>query len=304
MSTPTLILHHYALSPFSEKIRAMLGYAGIPWQSAVTREFPPRPVLAQLAGGYRKVPVGQIGADVFCDSKLIADEIAALSGKPALSLAAADPAVQDYVRHVDLEIFLACIMQARPLALLRNGGRMNPLDVIRLVIDRVQIGRRSAVKPSSVAKPGRRVREHLADLDLRLQRHDFLFGDEPNHADFSAYHALWFMRDMGGSRLVADHPAVSAWMARMKGFGAGKRQEIAPADALAAAKAATPRPIAPAEAADDRPVAIAPADYAQDAASGRLVGENASRWIIARDVPGLGTIHVHFPRSGYVLTPA
>lgn len=183
MSTPTLILHHYALSPFSEKTRVMLAYAGIPWLSAVTREFPPRPVLAQLAGGYRKVPVGQIGADVFCDSKIIAEEIAALAGKPALSLAGCEPAVQDYVRSVDLEIFLACIMQARPLALLRNGGRMNPLDVIRLVIDRVQIGRRSAVKPSSVAKPGRRVREHLADLDQRLQRHDFLFGDDPNHAE-------------------------------------------------------------------------------------------------------------------------
>jgi glutathione S-transferase len=28
-----LILHHYSLSPFSEKIRLMLGYAGMPWQS-------------------------------------------------------------------------------------------------------------------------------------------------------------------------------------------------------------------------------------------------------------------------------
>ncbi|HBC20217.1 MAG TPA: glutathione S-transferase family protein, partial [Alcanivorax sp.] len=50
-----LILHHYALSPFSEKVRAMLGYAGLDWQSVTVREMPPRPMLAPLAGGYRKI---------------------------------------------------------------------------------------------------------------------------------------------------------------------------------------------------------------------------------------------------------
>ncbi|MBG32222.1 MAG: glutathione S-transferase, partial [Alcanivorax sp.] len=59
-----LILHHYALSPFSEKVRAMLGYAGLDWQSVTVREMPPRPMLAPLAGGYRKILVAQSGADV------------------------------------------------------------------------------------------------------------------------------------------------------------------------------------------------------------------------------------------------
>ena len=80
------ILYHYAMSPFSEKVRAMLGYAGLSWQSVIVREMPPRPMLSALAGGYRKVPVAQSGADVFCDSRAIADEIARLSGKPELSL--------------------------------------------------------------------------------------------------------------------------------------------------------------------------------------------------------------------------
>ena len=60
----TLILHNYPMSPFSEKTRAMLGVAGLSWRSAPTREMPPRPVLAALAGGYRKVPLAQIGADL------------------------------------------------------------------------------------------------------------------------------------------------------------------------------------------------------------------------------------------------
>lgn len=67
------ILHHYVLSPFSTKIRAMLGQAGLDWRSAITREMPPRPVLEVLAGGYRKIPVAQIGADVFCDTRVIAE---------------------------------------------------------------------------------------------------------------------------------------------------------------------------------------------------------------------------------------
>jgi hypothetical protein len=49
----------------------MLGYADLSWQSCITREMPPRPLLARLAGGYRKIPVAQIGADIFCDSRVL-----------------------------------------------------------------------------------------------------------------------------------------------------------------------------------------------------------------------------------------
>ncbi|PWR23299.1 glutathione S-transferase family protein [Zavarzinia compransoris] len=308
MNSPEFILHHYALSPFSQKVRSMLGHAGLPWRSAVTREFPPRPVLAQLAGGYRKVPVAQVGADIFCDSKIIAEEIAARSGQPALSLEAGGAAVQDYVRTVDLEIFLCCIMQARPLALLRNGrSGMSPLDGLRLIVDRIQIGRKSAVDRRRLKAPRQRVLDHLADAERRLQAHDFLFGPAPGHADFSAYHALWFMADRGGSPLVRPYPAVSGWMARMRAFGDGNRQEIDPKETLAVASAAEPRPV-PAEAAADplvgTPVAVAPADYAQEPTRGTLAGVTPWRWIVAREVKGLGTLHVHFPRQGYEITGA
>jgi len=59
-----MILYHHALSPYSEKIRAMLGYAGMRWESVIVPEMPPRPQLDRLAGGYRRVPVAQIGADI------------------------------------------------------------------------------------------------------------------------------------------------------------------------------------------------------------------------------------------------
>ena len=90
---PDLILHHYPMSPFSEKIRAMLGYSRMHWQSVLTREMPPRPLVASLAGGYRKIPVAQIGADIFCDSRTIAREIAILANQPALALENCSPEV-------------------------------------------------------------------------------------------------------------------------------------------------------------------------------------------------------------------
>lgn len=35
----------------------------------------PKPDLVALTGGYRRIPVLQIGADVFCDTRLIAKEL-------------------------------------------------------------------------------------------------------------------------------------------------------------------------------------------------------------------------------------
>ena len=66
-----IILHHYDLSPFSEKIRLALGYKGLPWKSVKVEAVPPRPLMDVLTGGYRRVPVLQIGADVYCDTEVI-----------------------------------------------------------------------------------------------------------------------------------------------------------------------------------------------------------------------------------------
>ena len=42
---PDIILHHYALSPYSQKIRSYLGYKGAAWRSALVPMVPPRPEL-------------------------------------------------------------------------------------------------------------------------------------------------------------------------------------------------------------------------------------------------------------------
>jgi hypothetical protein len=66
------ILHHYPVSPFAEKIRAMLAFKKIAWQSVRIPMVMPKPDLVALTGGYRRTPVLQTGADIWCDTALIA----------------------------------------------------------------------------------------------------------------------------------------------------------------------------------------------------------------------------------------
>lgn len=296
-----LILHHYPLSPFSEKIRAMLGYAGLPWQSVLTREMPPRPQLAALAGGYRKVPVAQIGADVFCDSRSIAAEIALLSGKPELALENCPKEVQDYVSMVDLEVFLACVMAGgTPKLSQRIRESLSLPDVARFIWDRIGIGLKAKVKGAGIRGARPRVLQHLADVEARL-RQDFLFGPKPNHADFSTYHSLWFIRDMGGSTLVDAYPKTLAWMERMKAFGHGQRREISAERALEIARTSRPRAIAEEHRQDaliGRQCSVVPTDYGQVPTMGLLVGSTPSRWVLQRE-----GVNVYLPKTDFALTP-
>ncbi|MBC7732103.1 MAG: glutathione S-transferase N-terminal domain-containing protein, partial [Bacteriovorax sp.] len=66
-----IVLHHYAFSSFSEKLRLALGHKGLDYHSVVIPGVPPRPLLNALTGGYRRVPVLQIGADIWCVTNII-----------------------------------------------------------------------------------------------------------------------------------------------------------------------------------------------------------------------------------------
>ena len=57
-----LILHHYETSPFSEKVRILLGIKGPPWRSVLSPSIMPKPDLTPLTGGYRRTP--QLESDI------------------------------------------------------------------------------------------------------------------------------------------------------------------------------------------------------------------------------------------------
>jgi len=298
------ILHHYAMSPFSEKIRSMLGYANSHWQSVQVRERLPRPHLLALAGGYRKVPVAQSGADIFCDTRIISTEIARQSGLPLLALENCDPALSEFVERVDLEIFLACIISAGNLVLLRKFWQNSDsfLDLPRFFLDRAAMARGATVKVGSPRKARHKVKAHLADLESRLVD-SYLFGVEPSIADFSAWHSLWFIRDLAESAVVAAYPRVDGWMNRMQAFGHGQFEELSIDAALRTAREATPRPL---PASRPHPllgqdVSIAPNDYGRNRTVGTLVCFDGQRFILSRNTQEAGLLHVHFPVQGFSL---
>ena len=79
-----IILHHYPTSPFSEKVRLILGYKNIPWQSVMIPRIMPKPDVVALTGGYRRTPFMQIGADIYCDTALVCDELERRFPTPSL----------------------------------------------------------------------------------------------------------------------------------------------------------------------------------------------------------------------------
>ncbi|WP_336366148.1 glutathione S-transferase family protein [Marinobacter sp. C2H3] len=299
---PELVLFHYDLSPFSEKVRAMLGYAGLDWYSAKVSEMPPRPVLDLLTGGYRKIPVAQIGADVYCDTRTIARQIARLGNCPSLILEDQPEDVQAFVARTDLDIFLACVIAASDLKMLRSLVRQTSLlHTLKFLKDRITMGRKARVRPVRGPEAKQTVLNHMADMEQRLTE-DFLFGATPCIADFSAYHGLWFVCDLAGKPWLRDYPKVASWMARMRAFGHGQPTELTAEAALEMARSAQPVALPDADGKAEgigRTVVVAPTDYGLDPVRGRLVYEGPNERILARETPETGLVHVHFPVQGF-----
>src|SRR6202140_2473315 len=79
-----IILHHYDNSPFSEKARLLFGLKRLAWRSVIQPTIMPKPDLVPLTGGYRRIPVLQIGADIYCDTQVILRELERRFPQPTL----------------------------------------------------------------------------------------------------------------------------------------------------------------------------------------------------------------------------
>src|SRR6266853_226733 len=83
-TTHPIILHHFEKSPLSEKVRVVFGLKNVAWTSVLISRIMPRPDLMPLTGGYRRTPVMQIGADIYCDTQIIIRELEARFPTPTL----------------------------------------------------------------------------------------------------------------------------------------------------------------------------------------------------------------------------
>ena len=302
----TLILHHYDASPYAEKIRLMLGWKGLRWHSVLSPPQPPRPNVDPLSGGYRRIPIGQIGADVFCDTFVIAQEVARLADAPELDPERAAGDAADIVARAEGDVFFAAIGSVSPATLLGTLVRtVGPFGLVRFALDRARMMQTATVKPAQGESARSILRAFLDDLEQRLTDREFLTAATPAIADFAAFHPLWLHVASSRRPLDARYAHVVPWYERMEALGHGTREEVDPERAFEAARAAKPRPLPAASGDTDarvgRRVSIAPTDYGTVPVTGLLAAATPSRYIVARETERFGTVHVHFPRRGFSL---
>jgi len=300
-----LILHHYGPSPFAEKARAMLAFKKLPWKSVKIPMVMPKPDLMPLTGGYRKTPVLQIGADIYCDTVLIGKMLERLHPVPTLypagSAGTAD-IVAWWADHTFFNAASAAVFSETadtlPAEFFADRAAFSgqPMDPARIKAARPML-------QDAVHVP-------LAWLESALSNgRDWVLGDLPSVADFACYHGVWFIAGRGGApHLLEPYPLTRAWAARIAEFGKGLRTEMDAKEALSVAKAAAPAPVTPGGSINGiQPganVRVRADDSGRDPVSGELLLVNGEEIVIRRTDELVGEIHQHFPRAGFLVSPA
>lgn len=303
-----LILHQYADSPFSEKIRALFGFKELAYLSVDIPAIMPKPDVTALTGGYRRTPIVQCGADIYCDTALIAELIEARkpnpsvfnTGKAGLEIAAA--------RWVDTEFFRICVgLVFQPKALAANPRFKDTGAAEAFIKDRAAFTAGSAGLAVPLARAEAGFRTHLGALESTLSEHAFLGGDSPNITDFSNWHLCWFIYRQPALRYYFESfPKVLAWGDRMRVFSeAPMATTLSSSDAIARAASCEPRPIENplidplVEFEPGTVVKVLPTDYGFQPVIGALLVVDDRHIVVARDDDRAGRVHVHFPRHGF-----
>ena len=307
-----LILHHYPSSPFAEKIRLVLGYKNLAWKSVVIPQIMPKPDVQALTGGYRKTPILQIGADIYCDTSLICDVLEHLAPTPSLYPEPGKGLARTLAQWADSTLFWAAMAyNLGPKGAADMFGNTPP-EVAKAFSDdrRAMSGSMTRLRPADAAAAYKSYLRRLSDM---LDDQPFLLGAVPTVADFACYHPLWFTRTRTPSvaGILDLTPAVVDWMARMAAIGHGTMEKFNAADAIAVAAASTPHTLlTDSTFQDDHGIAlgslvtVAAESFGPEATESELVAATRTHYTLRRTDARAGTVHVHFPRIGYVLKKA
>ena len=304
-----LILHHYSSSPFAEKARLMLGLKGLAWQSVTVPMMLPKPDVVALTGGYRRTPFLQVGADIYCDTALIAEVLETRQPSPSLFPAAVAGQARMLAQWADTDLFWTALpyaMQPAGATALFAGA---PPDMLKLfVADRKAMS--EGMPQVRGADAGAALTQYLGWLSQMLaDGRPWLLGDAPCIADLSVYHPLWFVTRTGPlADILAPHEALRAWMGRVAAIGHGERAgKLDGTEAIELARASRPQPVQVEPGLGfeaGQAVTVTPYDYARDAVAGTLVGLSCRTVTVAREDERAGRVQVHFPRIRYTLKQA
>ena len=305
----SLILHHYPQSPVAHKVRMALGIAGASWQSVEIPRLPPKPLLVPLTAGYRRTPVLQIGADIYCDSQNIAqaiDQSAAphrLFPDPTYGMAMMiSNWAETTLFDLSVRLVLTHALGKVPEEFIRDRGSLY------FEPNWTEASLRAAL-PSVMHEL--RASLGFVEAHLRATNGVYLAGHQPCYGDAAIGYICWFLRGRwdGGAALLANYPALCALEAALDQLGDGQPQDLNAEAALAIAKAAKPQsPIGIIDSASSlaigQSVMIRPkGETADPDVVGRLRYCDGIRISIDHSHEQVGDIAVHFPVIGYVMTP-
>ena len=303
-----IILHHYPQSPVAEKARVALGIKGLAWDSVIIPRVPPKPDLMPLTGGYRRTPVMQIGADIYCDSQCILRELERRYPEPSLIPGQSAGLVWGVSRWTDgplLDLAVKVVLGAQaedlPADFAADRGRL-------------YLGPDWDFKAAKADLPHllAQLRGQLGWIDQRLATgRPFLLGEQPALPDVLTYYLIWFIRGRWeeGPALLSEFAALEAWEARVAAIGHGQSREISSVAALEVAREAAPQT---AEGSDPRDpqglrpgmtVSVVPEGIGDDpAVEGRVRSADRETIVLLREDEPVGAHCIHFPRVGYRVT--
>ncbi|MFT7460668.1 MAG: glutathione S-transferase [Planctomycetota bacterium] len=299
-----LILHHFDPSPFAEKIRLIFGLKQLGWKSVTIPMIMPKPALTALTGGYRKTPVLQIGAEIYCDTSLVAEELEKRTpvpsifpdGNAGLSLALSYWSNSSFF-NPGAGLSMG-INEELPEAILKDRSEFfNFMDFSRLKEELPHLY-------TQIFPHIELIEEQLAD-----GRH-YLLGNSPGWADINAYFVVWMVRANVPpiNEMLSAYKNMTDWEQRITALGHGQRQDIDADEALSIARSSTPDkgtgvdeddPLQ-LEAGDG--VIVEPDDYGKVPVQGSLLNLDKRRVTIRRDDVSTGEVNVHFPRAGFRIT--
>jgi glutathione S-transferase len=312
-----LILHHYPTSPFSEKVRLILGFKKLAWKSVIVPRVMPKPDVVALTGGYRKTPFLQIGSHIYCDTALICDVLEHLQPTPTLYPSGHKGLARVLAQWADDKLFWAAMawnFSPKGAAQMFGGGAPEQWGPVAKAFGEDRAKMRVAVPRMPPADAAAAYKSYLRRLADMLDGQPYLLGNAPCIADFAAYHPLWFTRTQ--TSVMADilnaTPAVLAWMDRMAAIGHGTLEYLTAIDSIAicAGSAGGGAVLSNEPFQDEHGIAlgsrvtVASDSFGPEPTEGELVAATRMHYTLRRVDERAGIVHVHFPRIGYLLRKA
>ncbi len=301
-----IILHHYAESPFAEKIRLILGFKRLSYRSVLVPMMLPKPDVVALTGGYRRAPMLQIGSDIYCDTALIADVLERIQPEPSLYPPMHAASARILAAWADQHWFAAGVGFAmQPEGFNSMFERYSPEHRAAFIEDRKAF-RKGAPRMALHAATAV-LTQHLGHIERQLSDgRSFLLGLDATIADFSFFHPLWFIqRATAVAGFLSAWPGTVQWMHRIAAIGHGTPKPLSSAEAIEIARKGTTATVRTESVQSPGPcvvgarVTVAPTDYGIDPVAGELAAEYTNEWIVKRTDPRAGIVHVHFPRFAY-----